>query len=784
MAEIVTGDLPNADQLPKVNLPESPIQESDDRGLVITISPPREDDDISASYLSARKDMNAMSHPAWQGAMDAGIDPGDTVADKPMFDRVETRTDGESKYHVGVNDDDPSTNVVLMVEDFVGDVVSGIGKGAVSGLQEAGEQIGDTLTGGFWSESIAPWLRENIPYLPEANVATQEMLKPEGTVQEVTQMVASPLAQVVAPGALLARTFRAAGIANRYLSEALGYGAAEIAAIKPTDSTLLELGIQLIDDSSEIRAILEASLGAQEDENAFIERLKNAPRRFLEGGPIGLVFERAIEGLGMAYRAIKNSPKYRGAIDVFNETAKAAQQGTFFSGIPTRPDVPASVGQIDEANRVIADDLVNRPELWGEGAPDINERREMVAAMLRGERFEGDEGVAQLFSDHAERLRIEQAEPAPGQDMTDFSLVRFRAPKGASERVQNLAVRLNDAPEAANKFRELARAGEEIGREWYNTEALAQRFVDVLGEDEGIAAFKEFIMLVGATSTGSKVQPNIRNASFYYTIGPEELKAIADDLLGGKFAPPKGSGYGHKMQKNQAGNVGKIVTGQWGPEADPRLNPKPRGFAQSLLGSNRNIAADKHFMRLMGMMSDDPAFLHNSAEISKTLIDQMRAEFGKSVDKFITSRMVNGKPAFNFNAKAAVLGSKKQKGRAGRRPIKGLYDFIKDKSSVWDDMPNDNEYAFLEEFAGKMADEMNMTAPQFQASLWMGAAKETGVDPSSLDTFMNIFDRILRQRANERGLTEQQVFEQFVKRQAPLMVPIVAGGVLAAGGEE
>ena len=77
-----------------------------------------------------------------------------------------------------------------------------------------------------------------------------------------------------------------------------------------------------------------------------------------------------------------------------------------------------------------------------------------------------------------------------------------------------------------------------------------------------------------------------------------------------------------------------------------------------------------------------------------------------------------------------------------------------------------------------------MTAPQFQASLWMGAAKETGVDPSSLDTFVNIFDRILRSRAKERGLTEQQVFEQFVKRQAPLMVPLAATGALATGGEE
>lgn len=66
-----------------------------------------------------------------------------------------------------------------------------------------------------------------------------------------------------------------------------------------------------------------------------------------------------------------------------------------------------------ETDKMVADDLVNRPELWGEGAPDINERREMVDAMLRGERFEGEEGVARLFNDHAERLSIEQAEPAP-----------------------------------------------------------------------------------------------------------------------------------------------------------------------------------------------------------------------------------------------------------------------------------------------------------------------------------------------------------------------------------
>jgi hypothetical protein len=110
---------------------------------------------------------------------------------------------------------------------------------------------------------------------------------------------------------LFSRSFRAAGIGNRYLQEALGYGIADVAAVDPKDSTLLEMGIQLIDEDSSIREMLEASLSAQEDDNAFLERLKNAPRRFLEGGPVGLVFERAIEGVGMAYRAIKNSPKYK-----------------------------------------------------------------------------------------------------------------------------------------------------------------------------------------------------------------------------------------------------------------------------------------------------------------------------------------------------------------------------------------------------------------------------------------------------------------------------------------
>jgi len=49
-------------------------------------------------------------------------------------------------------------------------------------------------------------------------------------------------------------------------------------------------------------------IGAQEGETEFLERVKNAPRRFLEGGPMGMVFERALRAVGATYRAVANSP--------------------------------------------------------------------------------------------------------------------------------------------------------------------------------------------------------------------------------------------------------------------------------------------------------------------------------------------------------------------------------------------------------------------------------------------------------------------------------------------
>ena len=388
--------------------------------------------------------------------------------------------------------------------------------------------------------------------------------------------------------------------------------------------------------------------------------------------------------------------------------------------------------------------------------------------------------------------------PGAAPDRTNYSLVRFRPPRGSSARFSALMDRYNNNPELADEMRRIVQRGEKIGREWYNTEDLRKMFIDELGEKAGDDAWREYLRLIGATSTGSKVEPNVRNASYYFkenaplpgsNSGAGALTMQTQNLKSGNLIPKKGSGYGHKMQINQAKNVGNYYDDAWGATADPRLNPKPRGFAQSLMGSSNNIAADKHFMRMMAMMSDDPQFLHTSGEVSKEVIDKLRKQFGKKVEPFISTREVNGKPAYNFNAKAAVLGKRGNKKIKAAKPVDGMFDFIKGEKikGAWADMPNDNEYADFEKFVNNLAEEMNMTGPQLQASFWMGAAQDTGVDASSQDTFMNIFHNILEQRAAERGIPKEKVLKNFIRRIQPLALPVAAvtgAGLLGAGGDD
>ena len=113
------------------------------------------------------------------------------------------------------------------------------------------------------------------------------------------------------PGSICTKVFRAAGITSRIMSETLGYSAAEIAAVDPKDATMMELGLQLVDDEPEVQSIMEQAFATKEDESDFRKRIKNSPRKIVESGVTGIIAERSFQALGMAYRALCNSPKFK-----------------------------------------------------------------------------------------------------------------------------------------------------------------------------------------------------------------------------------------------------------------------------------------------------------------------------------------------------------------------------------------------------------------------------------------------------------------------------------------
>ena len=83
---------------------------------------------------------------------------------------------------------------------------------------------------------------------------------------------------------IFTRAFRAAGITLRIMTETLGYSAAEIAALDPKGATMIERGFQIVDYDQETQNLVEQASAAKENESGFFKRIKNSPRKIIEGG--------------------------------------------------------------------------------------------------------------------------------------------------------------------------------------------------------------------------------------------------------------------------------------------------------------------------------------------------------------------------------------------------------------------------------------------------------------------------------------------------------------------
>lgn len=77
------------------------------------------------------------------------------------------------------------------------------------------------------------------------------------------------------------------------------------------------------------------------------------------------------------------------------------------------------------------------------------------------------------------------------------------------------------------------------------------------------------------------------------------------------------------------------------------------------------------------------------------------------------------------------------------------------------------EYGGLEEFGRGQAAELGMTPAQYQASLWMGLADETGV--ANPQIFMQSFNDALERTAAARGVKPKKALDDFLRGKAPLL---------------
>jgi hypothetical protein len=373
---------------------------------------------------------------------------------------------------------------------------------------------------------------------------------------------------------------------------------------------------------------------------------------------------------------------------------------------------------------------------------------------------------------------------APGSDPRYLGAAPDRSQKTYLRyRPENLSPKISTALDAmrANKgglkddLIADIRLGQQVGGDdWYNTEELRDWFVKELGEEAGDAEWRQFIELIGATSTGSNVLANIGNASMYRNqgMGGAEMAKLA--LLAGKENIPKG--FGHKMWQNHAKNVRSLHEQRWDGDIDPGVPPskgthgdnmKPKGFLNSLLGNASNMAADLHFTRYMAMVSKDPEWMLNDGEVAQSVISKLTEKHGKKVKKYI------------FQDKHGNTRIRARKSvEDGVVPI----DDYADVAQVWQGMPKKNEYAAFEDYFNELGEELGMTAAQVQANLWMGAAKRTGVADSSQGTFMELIRARADKRALAEGMTREEVLKRFITQRGLLAVPAAVGAGTAAQG--
>ena len=301
-------------------------------------------------------------------------------------------------------------------------------------------------------------------------------------------------------------------------------------------------------------------------------------------------------------------------------------------------------------------------------------------------------------------------------DVSQDQMFRVDPPRGPSARI----VSALDNPDVAKGINAAVEKGAGLGGlEWYNTEPLRENMIGAVGKTNAPERYATLMDMVSATSPRSKVQDNIRTASYY------------NYLLNNNLPLPEkpAAGYGSVAQNLHRQNVANLLErGGW----DVTQNPKPASFSSNLQGNQQNVTVDTHNFRLPGILSRDPRFLATAIKTAA------------------------GKDAEVLRPQAWYKSGELSMDDAVNRPV------------YWESKPNANEYGYYEKFQQDQARKLGMTPAQYQASMWVGAGDETGLG-SALEPFLKTFEARVKYTADRLGVDPKTVLKGVMSGKTPLL---------------
>jgi hypothetical protein len=408
----------------------------------------------------------------------------------------------------------------------------------------------------------------------------------------------------------------------------------------------------------------------------------------------------------------------------------------------------AAVRRLIKAATEVADDarFATKPPPMGHNRPPKPPRRDLAADALAEAKTKskGTTSFADWRTKNDDRLGglFDYSRLAVRPDVPQTQMKRRVPPRGPSKRMVNA---LED-PNIEATIDDYVRKGQSRGgMEWYNTDPLRRRALDVMG-DEGQGRYGALIDAVAATSPRSRVPDNIRTASYYHYLRSQGLDFPEKPL----------PGYGSVAQDLHLGNMRKLTDEGW----DVLNNPKPASFAENLKGNWRNVTVDTHNMRLPAVLSEDPNFLMTSFQDKVpggATEDGLRRRFPGLADAQIAEALKNSK-------KGVTIYRPRDWVESGAVSM----DDAKKEPTFWATKPNDNEYGYYEAWQQKRAEALGMEPAQYQASMWTGAADKTGL-ASEAEPFMKTFEARVLYTADRLGVDPEVILDSVLKGGMPLL---------------